>query len=366
MQNIDNLSIDTSGTTAQPRKPRDTQLDIYRALTLILMVCVTHAMWWDFNTPEPYSSIILFTSPLMLFIAGAAMKVSGRRKGFGETVSNRFKRVWLPYYIYAGWGVAYLVIFAILSDHYDMGSYSSPITYGKILAGLELPDVPYAWQIWFILPYFIASVLFVVQRKWMDKLGGWTYLAIAFALYLATFAQPCDVVRYIGIFNFFLILGFVCYRRYSRRTLTIAAIIISVPFILLTTAGFFNDMQTHKSYVDLRYFILCFCSLVILSAIVSWIRFPQTRIFSIWNKYGYTIYLYQSFVFTVVFMGLYSIEAFATSSSIIKLSILSLSVFVIATISAPLCLYMETSLLAILKRVAQTSKALCRSTGRMW
>ena len=75
-------------------------MDLYRALTLIYIVCVIHVVYWLPFDFEPYKGFLLWEMPTIFFIAGASAQYASR-KSIKEQIYNRSKRVLIPYYIYA-------------------------------------------------------------------------------------------------------------------------------------------------------------------------------------------------------------------------------------------------------------------------
>lgn len=52
---------------------RDKQLDLYRGLSMIYVVCFTHVIYWLKIGMEPLLSIMLFEMPIIFFISGASL-----------------------------------------------------------------------------------------------------------------------------------------------------------------------------------------------------------------------------------------------------------------------------------------------------
>ena len=63
---------------------RDTQLDIYRALAMIYIICVIHVVYWLGIGNELITSIILFEMPVIFFITGASFSLQTKEKSFIE------------------------------------------------------------------------------------------------------------------------------------------------------------------------------------------------------------------------------------------------------------------------------------------
>jgi len=79
---------------------RDTDLDIYRALIMIYILCVIHIGYWLNYIDEPVRSLILFEMPIIFFISGAALSVTTKRHSFNKMIIGRFTRIAVPYYVY--------------------------------------------------------------------------------------------------------------------------------------------------------------------------------------------------------------------------------------------------------------------------
>lgn len=74
---------------------RDLQLDGYRGIVMIYIVCVIHVVnWLDYNI-EPYNSFMLFEMPIIFFISGASLTFSGD-KNFWQNLNNRLWRILVP------------------------------------------------------------------------------------------------------------------------------------------------------------------------------------------------------------------------------------------------------------------------------
>ena len=134
---------------------RDIQLDMYRGLVMLYIVCWIHVVYW-LNMPVPHKGYFLIEMPIIFFIAGASSRYS-RPKEWIETVRNRFNRVFVPYYLYAFLCLTLLIGATVWYGKSLLPNNMKEII--KILLAIELPHVPYAWHLWFILPYFIVSIV---------------------------------------------------------------------------------------------------------------------------------------------------------------------------------------------------------------
>ena len=91
-----------------------------------------------------------------------------RPKGEKEVMKNRFKRVYVPYFKYAFFSI--IVFWTYEYFHYHIFPLSSfkQIVWGVL--GIELPGVYHSYHLWFILPYFIISIL--PKQHLNSHLGG--------------------------------------------------------------------------------------------------------------------------------------------------------------------------------------------------
>ena len=79
---------------------RDVQLDMYRGLSILYVVCFIHVLYWLNIGKQPFMSMILFEMPVIFFISGASLSFSKNPRPVKKTLKSRFYRLLLPYYIY--------------------------------------------------------------------------------------------------------------------------------------------------------------------------------------------------------------------------------------------------------------------------
>lgn len=300
-------------------RERDKQLDIYRSLSMIYILCVIHVIYWLEVGSEPLKSILLIEMPIIFFISGAASRLSHKNdKRFSEVLLNRFKRVLLPYYIYA---LITILIFLFLSilpiDYFEkfhnlQGYKISDII--SILLTLNIPHIPFVYHIWFIIPYFIISISTKFQVNMMRFIPNWIYIALNLLLIcimssLWGILQIKDQgviinlafsnIQYIIGYNLFYIIGYLYYKRMTIKEILYCLIIA---ICLYGVLGHFTliPMQNHKFPIDEVFITYNLTTLCILSLIFSFIKLPENTFIRIWNTKGYTIYLYQNIVFFFV------------------------------------------------------------------
>lgn len=168
---------------------RDTQLDLYRGLSMIYVVCFIHVIYWLKLGFEPLNSLMLFEMPIIFFISGASLSINRKSRNLKKTVWNRLKRVVIPYYIYAFVMVAILVLLSIGSHYklfdflylfgedvparyvFDVSSYSFR-NVCSILLFHNIPQLPFVNHLWFIVPYLVLSCTFEFQKRVLTKVNG--------------------------------------------------------------------------------------------------------------------------------------------------------------------------------------------------
>ena len=150
---------------------RDLQLDGYRGIVMIYIVCVIHVVnWLDYNI-EPYNSFMLFEMPIIFFISGASLTFSGD-KNFWQNLNNRLWRILVPYYIYAIVAIILLTLGSKLTTYnFELSKYSLG-NIGRVVFALDIPQSPFLAHIWFIIPYLLVLCSFPFQKYAIRKMGG--------------------------------------------------------------------------------------------------------------------------------------------------------------------------------------------------
>lgn len=289
---------------------RDGQLDIYRALLMLYIPCVIHVMYWLGDGSEPFMSLLLVEMPLIFFVAGASLSVSRSRRGLLETVINRFKRVVVPYYIYAAvllcLGIIATTAFKAMGQSHlfalDLSQYGIKDV-ASILLCHDIPQFPFIWHLWFIPIYLILSCTFPLQVRLMEKTGKWIYITACALLFCATlFFKDFALVKQVLCYNIFMVAGYLFYKKTKPATTALTgAIALAIVLVGVFIAGVpFCPMQGHKFppdwlFVAYNVFVLCLIALA-----VGRITLRGNRFLGIWSERGYNIYLYQSVVFAIV------------------------------------------------------------------
>lgn len=283
-------------------RQRDTQLDIYRALVMIYILCVIHVVYWLSHGSEPLRSIILIEMPIIFFISGASLKGSSKRS-FSKTFINRFKRVIIPYYIWIFAAITYVLILITISWFMNWAPPSVNLNGFVLLSYLIYPrdmeGLPYCSHLWFVVPYMIVSCSFPIQRIILERINRNIYFAILIIIFFGSTFLDSLLLQEIFCYNLFFMCGYLYYKQISKKkiALVLTATVVILVVILTTTSISFTPMQKHKFPPDMVFFIFGMGVICLLGLALGQIHLPQLKIIKIWNDKGYSIYLYQNFFF---------------------------------------------------------------------
>lgn len=287
---------------------------------MIYVVCFIHVMYWLKIGTEPLNSFILIEMPLIFFISGASLSVNKSSKNFVQTIRSRIKRVLIPYYIYAFMMVAIVALLSVVwylwypqIEHifgtkvaskymFNITAYS----WNDILAILScsnIPQSPCVWHLWFILPYLILSCTFELQKKVLARVNKGGYCIICIIAFTIISAITHNfLLRYIFCYNIFMVIGFCYYKNIKAKWIVTVGVISALIVAFLYCEGVaFCPMQNHKFPPDFLFVAYNLTILCATSLLFSRIVIPEFKILQLWNERGYTLYLYQSIVFFVVF-----------------------------------------------------------------
>ena len=296
---------------------RDTQLDIYRALTMMYIICVIHVAYWMGFKPEPFASLILFEMSLIFFISGAALSLKTKDRGFWATFINRFKRVVVPFYIYAAVVVGFMALLTITWHYWGsdidklLGEKAATLKAStltgyswkdilKIVMCKNIPKAPFCWHLWFIWPYLILSCTFGIQIQLIRKVNKWLYIVLCIVIFLCVQNITHNtLLREVLFYNIFMVAGYLFYKKINIKTVLLIGMLALIFLVLFKDR--FVPMQHHKfppDYIFLLFNLVAICLFYILS---QYFTLPNWKIFKIWNSRGYTIYIYQNMVFLMVY-----------------------------------------------------------------
>lgn len=311
---------------------RDSQLDLYRALIMIYIVCWIHGIYWFDTANDVVKSISLFEMPIIFFIAGASQKLS-KPKGVVQTIRNRFKRVLLPWYIF----LVPLLLWVLTLSYFnpDLGKFHidfwslHPTEILKLLvtAGDHSPQIPFLNYNWFIVPYFLIACSFPIQKKILKYVRPLIYMILLLGVCLAISNEvfPAHIqVKNFCYYNTFFMMGFFLYRNIKKQYI-LECLPISLGIMVYMIGGGYKT-SVHKFPLDFSFLVYCTSAIVVLSALFSYIKIGYNSLLYDWNKNGYSIYLYQCFTafffYSVSYSWLYSIDSLILRSIITFLSLL--------------------------------------------
>lgn len=296
---------------------RDTQLDIYRALTMVYIICVIHVTYWMGFLYEPFASAILFEMSLIFFISGAALSLRTTERGIWATFLNRLKRVVIPFYIYAAVVVGFMALLTLAWHFFGsnidslLGEKATTLKEStltgytwndvlKILTCKSIPKAPFCYHLWFIWPYLILSCTFGFQVQLIRKMNRWLYVVLCIAIFILVQSLTRHMLlREVLFYNIFMVAGYLFYKRINIKT--VLAIGILALAILIALKDNFAPMQQHKFPPDYMFLVFNMVAICLLYALSQHITLPNWKIFQIWNTRGYTMYIYQNMVFLMVY-----------------------------------------------------------------
>ncbi|MDY2692471.1 MAG: hypothetical protein SOV40_02355, partial [Prevotella sp.] len=104
--------------------------------------------------------------------------------------------------------------------------------------------------------------------------------------------SPENIVENVLAFNIFYLLG---YLTYKQTKTTYWGLALSAAVLLgLLVSGAAIPMANHKFPADMVFIAYHMCTLYMLAWLMSHIRIRPGALINLWNRRGYTIYLYQS------------------------------------------------------------------------
>lgn len=343
--NISFRSKSSSLSTSTHDRIRDEQLDLYRGLVMIYIVCFTHVAYWLKSAFEPFTSIILFEMPVIFFISGAALQISNKKRGIIQTIGNRAQRILLPYYIYA----IIIVLGVVMVEklfHLDITKESL-----STISNIWYPDsssipIPFTNHLWFIVPYLTVCCLFSLERSMCERINRYVFMSILLACcIIAQIWIERGLFRNIIYYNFFMMAGYLFYKRLSLTHIIYIASISLTVFIMLFNFLWKGSMQIHKFPPDMVFLSFGIFSLSVLSLIFNKIRIPSISFIKYWNKHGYTIYLWQNVaycIFAVIMLKFFNYDIF--KASVWDFIFKSIAIFTISYLISFICIPIEKSI----------------------
>lgn len=316
---------------------RDIQLDCYRSLTMMYIVCIIHSLYFFYIDCEFTKSIALFEMPVIFFIAGAAQSYKENHY-FLTTLYNRIKRLLIPYYIFIVFLFIFYYIFTISNtdfedtpiDIFTLNKYDII----KILVTGGSEKIPYLGYTWFISCYFIIACSLPIQNVIIRKIPAILYIAINITLFalcnILNIHSFEDIVDKLLFYNIFYVAGYTYYKKISIKNIVATGLIPLIISLYLVSSGTIIPMQPHKYPPDILYLIYCMSALCVLGFIFSKVNIQYNYIVRLWNTRGYTIYLYQSISHFIVYKLTCTWREYI-NNEIVFCAMLSIIIFITAT-----------------------------------
>lgn len=283
---------------------RDIQLDCYRSLTMMYIVCVIHASFWFYLDFHFDKSLLLIEMPVIFFIAGASQSFK-KECGLKETIINRSKRVLLPYYIFVCLLIVWFYACTLLNVSFEGEKIDiTQLTLTdiiKLLATGGSEKIPYFGYTWFISCYMIISCSLPVQKAIMKRMPETLYASVCLLLFMVccflNIHSPENIVENVLCYNFFYISGYVFYKQLKKKQIMLAALLP----IIISTYLFANGRMFIKFPPDMFFIFYNIGVICILGIILSHVKIPYNKMIKLWNVRGYNIFLYQSISLFIVY-----------------------------------------------------------------
>lgn len=315
---------------------RDIQLDLYRGMIMMYILCVIHVTYWlNVNYPPPIKSAMLFEMPVIFFISGASLQITGTNRSFLSNSKNRIKRVLLPFYVYLGILIIGYFILSEIANFLGNGVIlpALSLNYRNIIVPNDSPiNLPFMYHLWFIVPFLLIYCSFSIQKKAAIWCGNLVYILCAFLLFSISCFTNSILLREMLGYNVFFMAGYFYYKKLSVKNIFLILVISAIAILISTQTGIpFSPMQLHKFPPDMYFIMFGTCAISLLGLLFTFVKIPNYNLIQQWNRNGYTIYLWQSVVFLIV--NFLDIHIFKTNS-LVRAIALMFFVFVIATVSS--------------------------------
>lgn len=296
-------------------KTRDITIDRLRGFAMLWVILV-HVLYWGNFFDNQYVNLLksafLFEMPLFFFVTGASNSFHST-KGYFNFVFKRYKRILIPYWIFA-LVCALLSIFMVAkTDVISFGNITKILFSWLLPLNKQITSVPYlTWAIWFV-PVYLCLVLvlpFLKQLKTSYKIKP---VFALFALFLLFVVCNLEFLQTLCFYSMWTYLG-LFYNEilplFNEKTflkkLNFAIIGTIGLMLLLFVFGSSPNMQYNKFPPNLMF--ACF-SVVALSVIIKSVpvinkiyNFLETskltkKILELYSCRSLTIFLYQVFAF---------------------------------------------------------------------
>jgi fucose 4-O-acetylase-like acetyltransferase len=299
-------------------KKRDKTIDNLRGLAM-LWVIVVHVLYWGNFFENSYLNLLksfcLFEMPLFFFVTGASNGFS-KNKGYFSFVLRRYKRILIPYWVFA-------IICAVLSIAYlQLSNGINVYTAAKVLISWMIPidrqitSISYlTWALWFV-PVYLCVVLIIPGLKHLRESRYAKLLVIAlFAIFTITSIFNLGWIQNVAFYSFWTYVGLFyndiiqkVNQKSFRKQMGVIGLAGMVALAALFLLGYPIDMQHNKFPPNIIFgvFSVMMISLILLAVpyinkLYSYIGnyMVMRRITDFFSSRSMTIFLYQVFAFNL-------------------------------------------------------------------
>lgn len=299
-------------------KCRDKTIDNLRGLAMIWVI-VVHVLYWtnffENNHINLLKSFCLFEMPLFFFVTGASNGFS-KDKGYFSFVLRRYKRILIPYWVFA-------IICAVLSIAYlQLSNEINVYTAAKVLISWMIPidrqitSISYlTWALWFV-PVYLCVVLIIPGLKHLRESRYAKLLVIAlFAIFTITSIFNLGWIQNVAFYSFWTYVGLFyndiiqkVNQKSFRRQMGVIGLAGMVALAVLFLLGYPIDMQHNKFPPNIIFgvFSVMMISLILLAVpyinkLYSYIgnHMVMRKITDFFSSRSMTIFLYQVFAFNL-------------------------------------------------------------------
>jgi len=272
----------------------------------ILLVVMGHSVPGDMISNMPsvlawaYKWIYSFHMPLFMMASGFLFAYKGAKNTYGKFVSNKFKRLLLPYFIIT------LLVFIpkVILSHYALRPLQFSLS--SLIESILYPrDNPILF-FWFLPTLFI---IFLAGPLWkrLGQLSFWTQAAFTFLLAVCYISQPFLNVRFLnlcGVIHYLIFFWIGCLLANNYQKLTDWLEKKTSFFILLALTVALNFIP--GSDFTIRFIAAVIGILMSVSLAKQALKFNQQWL-SFFGRYSYQIYLLSWFPQSLSVLLLYRI-----------------------------------------------------------
>ncbi|MCM1320655.1 MAG: acyltransferase [Bacteroides sp.] len=282
---------------------RDELLDSLRGLVMIYIVCFIHVLYWLGFGNSVAKSFFLIEMPIVFFISGAAYKLSAR-KSFTAFIWSRIRRVVIPYFLWIALSLSAAFVLAKLTG--SAAPQKSDAVNLLLLRGGS-GKIPFNWHTWFIKPYLVIMLFAPLLQRILNSnprrmVWGGVMLAGVFLLDVfrakGMFVRAAQSVPQYLVYTLFFVCGFLYKEvRVNKRMLAFGSVSLALCLALIFSPYYTANMQTNKFPPNIVFTLYNIAVLIFGAALLGKIKIPKGTFVSIYNKRGYTIYLYQNWAY---------------------------------------------------------------------